>query len=65
MTPAKPIDFTADGALAALLVSDPQDDFLSPDGATWGIVGASVTANGTVEHIDQLFAAAIRASAIN
>ncbi len=42
----------------ALLVTDPQNDFLSPDGATWGVVGKSVEANGTVEHIDQLFAAA-------
>ncbi len=42
----------------ALLVTDPQNDFLSPEGVTWGVVGASVVANGTVEHIDQLFAAA-------
>lgn len=44
--------------LTALLVTDPQNDFLSPDGVTWGVVGENVTANGTVEHIDQLFAAA-------
>jgi len=42
----------------ALLVTDPQNDFLSPDGVTWGVVGASVTKNGTVKHIQQLFAAA-------
>ncbi|MFT6558367.1 MAG: nicotinamidase-related amidase [Sneathiella sp.] len=42
----------------ALLVTDPQNDFLSPDGVTWGVVGQNVEANGTVEHIDQLFAAA-------
>lgn len=42
----------------ALLVTDPQNDFLSPDGVTWGVVGKNVEANGTVEHIDQLFAAA-------
>lgn len=42
----------------ALLVTDPQRDFLSPDGVAWGVVGASVVANGTVEHIEQLFAAA-------
>jgi hypothetical protein len=39
----------------ALVVTDPQNDFLSPEGVTWGVVGASVTANGTVEHIDALF----------
>ncbi|NKB52395.1 MAG: isochorismatase family protein [Rhizobiaceae bacterium] len=42
----------------ALLVTDPQNDFLSPDGVTWGVVGKNVTENGTVENIDQLFAAA-------
>ncbi len=36
----------------ALVVTDPQIDFLSEDGATWGIVGNSVTENGTVENID-------------
>ncbi len=42
----------------ALLVTDPQIDFLSPDGVTWGVVGKNIEANGTVKHIDQLFAAA-------
>ena len=42
----------------ALVVTDPQNDFLSPDGVTWGVVGKNIEANGTVEHIDQLFAAA-------
>lgn len=42
----------------ALLVTDPQNDFLSRDGVTWGVVGKNIEANGTVEHIDQLFAAA-------
>ena len=27
----------------ALVVTDPQIDFLSPDGVTWGVVGESVT----------------------
>ena len=42
----------------ALLITDPQNDFLSPDGVTWGVVGKSVTENNTVENIDHLFAAA-------
>ena len=42
----------------ALVVTDPQNDFLSEDGVTWGVVGESVTENNTIEHIDQLFAAA-------
>jgi nicotinamidase-related amidase len=42
---------------AALVVTDPQIDFLSPDGVTWGVVGASVERHGTVENLDRLFAA--------
>ncbi len=30
----------------ALLITDPQNDFLSPDGVTWGVVGESVTPKG-------------------
>ena len=42
----------------ALVLTDPQNDFLSPEGVTWGVVGASVTANDTVKHIGQLFKSA-------
>ena len=42
----------------ALLVTDPQNDFLSPDGVAWGVVGANVIENGTIEHIEMLFATA-------
>ena len=42
----------------ALLITDPQNDFLSPKGATWGVVGKSVTENNTIENIGSLFAAA-------
>jgi len=42
----------------ALLITDPQNDFLSPEGVTWGVVGKSVTENNTVENIDALFKAA-------
>lgn len=44
--------------LTALVVTDPQVDFLSPKGVTWGVVGESVTRNRTVENIDSLFATA-------
>ncbi len=43
---------------AALVVTDPQIDFLSEDGVTWGVVGASVEQHGTVENIEKLFKAA-------
>jgi nicotinamidase-related amidase len=39
----------------ALVVIDPQNDFLSPEGVAWGVVGKSVEANNTVENIDTLF----------
>ncbi|WP_405225514.1 cysteine hydrolase [Lentisalinibacter sediminis] len=42
----------------ALVITDPQNDFLSPDGVTWGVVGKNVKENGTVENIDRLFATA-------
>jgi len=42
----------------ALVITDPQNDFLSPDGVTWGVVGESVTANKTVENLGKLFEAA-------
>ena len=38
----------------ALVLTDPQNDFLSPEGVTWGLVGKSVTANRTVENIETL-----------
>jgi len=42
----------------ALLITDPQNDFLSPEGVTWGVVGKSVTENNTVANIESLFKAA-------
>ncbi|MBG6185406.1 nicotinamidase-related amidase [Arthrobacter sp. CAN_A214] len=49
---------TFDNSTTALVLTDPQNDFLSPDGVTWELVGNSVRENNTVEHIDQLLAAA-------
>ena len=45
----------------ALVVTDPQIDFLSEDGVTWGLVGESVTEQNTVENIDRLFKTAKKA----
>ncbi len=42
----------------ALVVTDPQNDFLSPQGVTWGVVGESVEENHTVNNIEALFRAA-------
>ena len=49
---------TIDRANTALVVTDPQNDFLSPNGVTWGVVGKSVTANNTVANIETLFKSA-------
>ena len=38
----------------ALVITDPQNDFLSPKGVTWGVVGKSVTENNTVKNIETL-----------
>jgi nicotinamidase-related amidase len=53
-----PSDMELDIQRTALVVTDPQIDFLSPDGVTWGVVGESVEEHGTVENIGRLFAAA-------
>ena len=39
----------------AFVITDPQNDFLSPDGVTWELVGESVKANGTVENLETIF----------
>lgn len=46
--------FVVDGT-TAIVITDPQNDFLSPDGVTWGVVGESVTKNGTVENLETMF----------
>jgi len=46
--------FTIDGT-TAIVITDPQNDFLSPQGVTWGVVGESVTKNNTVENLETLF----------
>ena len=46
---------TIDTNRTALVITDPQNDFLSPEGVTWGVVGESVTENNTVDNIDTLF----------
>lgn len=52
--------FNIDVNRTALVVTDPQNDFLSPDGVTWGVIGKNILENKTVDNIDRLFAAAKR-----
>jgi nicotinamidase-related amidase len=55
-----PSNMKLDARRAALVITDPQNDFLSPKGVTWGVVGESVTEHGTVDNIESLFKAAKR-----
>ncbi|MCT4554274.1 MAG: cysteine hydrolase [Pelagimonas sp.] len=50
-----PSDMKLDLSRAALVVTDPQVDFLHPEGVTWGVIGASVQEHNTVENIETLF----------
>ncbi len=43
-----------DPSNTAIVITDPQNDFLSTEGVTWGVVGESVTENNTVENIERL-----------
>ena len=49
-----PSNMVLDLPRTAIVITDPQIDFLSPDGVTWALVGNSVTANKTVENIERL-----------
>ena len=50
--------FAFDKPRAALVVIDPQNDFLSPDGAGWPVFGRGVTENNVVANLARLFQAA-------
>lgn len=50
--------FEIDPNRTALVITDPQRDFLSEDGVVWGVVGESVVANRTVDHLADLLRAA-------
>lgn len=53
-----PSGFVLDHQHAALVITDPQIDFLSPDGVSWPVFGDSIQENDTVAHIGQLLDAA-------
>lgn len=44
----------------AVVITDPQNDFLSEKGVTWELVGDSVKENKTVENIERIFEAVKR-----
>ena len=49
---------TIDPRRTALVLTDLQNDFLSPGGAAWGLMKDSLAANNTVENIEALLRAA-------
>ncbi len=50
--------FDVERGRTAVVITDPQKDFLSEDGVVWGVVGSSVEANDTVENLRKLMTAA-------
>lgn len=44
----------------AIVITDPQNDFLSENGVAWGVVGPSVLENKTRENIEKLFKVAAK-----
>lgn len=50
--------FMPDQSTTALLITDPQNDFMSETGAAWGLVGENVTRLGTNVNIERLMSRA-------
>jgi nicotinamidase-related amidase len=51
---------TIDARRTALVLTDLQNDFLSPGGIAWGLVAESLAENNTIENIESLLRAARR-----
>ena len=47
-----------DKSATGLVITDPQNDFLSEKGVTWELAGESVIENNTIENIERLMKAA-------
>ncbi len=54
---AEPAAFVPDPAQTALLITDPQNDFMSEQGAAWGLVKDNVEWLGTRQNIKRLMEA--------
>lgn len=50
--------FMPERGRTALLITDPQNDFLSKDGKAYGLVAENLKETGTIDHIGELFTAA-------
>jgi biuret amidohydrolase len=51
---------TVDARRTALVITDLQNDFLSPGGIGWGLIAESLAENNTIENIESLLRAARR-----
>lgn len=59
-TPPLPVPgFEIEPGRTAVVITDPQNDFLHPDGVAWGACGESVTENNTVANLETLMRTAI------
>lgn len=48
------VGFAIEPGRTALVITDPQNDFLHPDGVAYGVCGESIEENGTVENLLRL-----------
>lgn len=53
--------FEVEAGRTAVVITDPQKDFLHPDGVAWGACGESVTENNTVANLKLLMETAVQA----
>jgi nicotinamidase-related amidase len=51
--------FEIEAGRTAVVITDPQNDFLHPDGVAWGVCGESATENNTVDNLKNLMDTAI------
>lgn len=57
-----PSNMVLDPQRSALVVVDPQNDFLHENGVAWGVVGESVMEHNVVVHLEDLFRTAKKVS---
>ena len=55
-----PLELSIDKKTTALLITDPQNDFLHKDGAAYGLVKDNLNTVGTIQNIESLFKSAIQ-----
>ena len=53
--------FEIEPGRTAVVITDPQNDFLHPDGVAWGVCGESATENNTIANLQTLMETAVKA----